>query len=311
MQKVSYTVLVFEGKKGAKKAMQRRCKQIIMAFLLVFVCFGLCSCSLSLESILTDIKNYINGEEGEVIPADFVESRESGEYTYDAYQTYAVLTGYTGEAVHVTVPAKLDGLPVKRIGSLAFYKGTKVESVVLPDGVTALDENAFYYCDALVSVTIPETVTSLGERCFSWCSSLVSVNLPSGVTAIPDFCFNECVSLERVTFAGKIRTVGARAFSDCKAITSLDFGDALLSAGSYAFRGDEALVWVKLPGNCNLNEQAFDGCAETVTVVTPAGSVCALTCERLGIAVTETAPPIPDEPAETSEESEISDIELE
>ena len=291
--------------------MQRRCKQIILAFLLVSVCFGLCSCSLSLESILTDIKNYINGEEGEVVPADFVESRESGDFTYDAYQTYAVLTGYTGESTHVTVPVKIDGLPVRRIGSLCFYSGTKVESVVLPEGVTALDENAFYYCDALTSVTIPETVTSIGERCFSWCSSLVSVELPSGVTALPDFCFNECASLERVTFVGKLRSVGARAFSGCKALVYLDLGESLLSVGSYAFRGDEALVWVKLAGGCNLNEQAFDGCAETVTVVTPAGSVCALTCERLGIAVSADAPDLPDGPAEFSEETENSDIELE
>ena len=311
MQKVCYTLAVFHRTKGVKSSVKRNLKRGCLAALILCVCAALCSCSFSLEGMLTKIKNYVNGEEGEVIPPDFVESRESGDYAYDAYLTYAVITGYLGEQTHVNVPATLDGLPVKRIGALAFYDGVKVESVVLPEGIEALDDNAFYYCSAMTSVSLPSTLTVMGEKSFSWCGALTSVDLPAGITAIPDFCFNQCVSLKTVSFAGKVRTVGARAFSGCAELRAVDFGGDLLSLGDYAFRGDTALVYVVLPGGCNLGAEAFSGCDASFTVVTPAGSACALSCEQMGVLIAAEAPELPDEPEESSEESAVSDIILE
>ena len=279
-----------------------------MAFSL---CLLLCSCSFSLDGLLTRIKDYVNGDETELRPADFVESRESGEYTYDAYLTYAVITKYRGEETEVTVPASIDGLPVKRVGSLAFYTCVDVTSIVLPEGIEAVEDNAFYYCTGLTKINLPSTLTSLGAKSFSWCSALTSVILPDGITEIPEFCFNQCAALTNVVWKGDIRTVGARAFSGCTSLVSAEFGNTLLSVGDFAFRGDTSLVYVRLPGNCNLGEGVFDGIGESLTAVVPAGSACALACEQMGVRVSETAPDLPDLPEETSEESGVSDIVLE
>lgn len=293
---------------------------LLNAALCALLCVSLCSCSVSLESVLTRIKNYVNNEEASVIPEDFVESRDNGLYAYDAYRTYAVITGYLGEEVNVTVPAAIDGLPVKKIAGLAFYSGAKVEKVTLPTGLTELDENAFYYCTELKSVKIPDTVTKIGGKCFSWCTSLKSISLPSGLTVIPEFCFNQCASLEALLLPKGVTYVGARAFSGCVSLRYLDLGEELLSLGTYAFRGDAALEWVRIPGNCNLGENVFADCGAELVVVTEENSACALACQRQGIAVTDAAPPEESreesgeggESEETSgEDSGLPDIDIE
>jgi len=45
-------------------------------------------------------------------------------------------------------------------------------SVIIPDSVTSIAENAFIYCDELTSVTIPSSVTSIGKDAFDGCGKL-------------------------------------------------------------------------------------------------------------------------------------------
>ncbi|MBQ5802307.1 MAG: leucine-rich repeat domain-containing protein, partial [Clostridia bacterium] len=64
---------------------------------------------------------------------------------------------------------------VTSIGEYAFYKCTKLTSVVIPDSVTSIGNFAFSNCTNLTSVTIGNSVTSIGEYAFSNCASLTSV----------------------------------------------------------------------------------------------------------------------------------------
>ncbi len=52
-----------------------------------------------------------------------------------------------------------------------------LESVVIGDCVTSLDNATFYDCAYLTSIIIPSGVTSIGFRCFQNCSSLTSVTV--------------------------------------------------------------------------------------------------------------------------------------
>ena len=54
------------------------------------------------------------------------------------------------------------------------YKGND-SSVIIPDSVTTIGEDAFYQCTSLTSVTIPDSVTSIGKNAFSECTSLTDV----------------------------------------------------------------------------------------------------------------------------------------
>ena len=59
-----------------------------------------------------------------------------------------------------------------------------IQSVVIPEGVTEIGDNAFLDCSSLTSVTIPESVTYIGGGAFGDCSSLTSVTIPESVTYI-------------------------------------------------------------------------------------------------------------------------------
>lgn len=284
-------------------------KTAAFCLLLALVCTALSSCSFSfsLEDALTQLKAYINGTEVSQPPADFVESRVGKTYTYDVYLDHVVITGYLGEAVEVEIPAKIDKLPVRKIAGLAFYESVDVVSVTVPEGVTELEENAFYYCTALTSVSLPESLAVIGDKAFSWCSSLDMITIPEAVTAIPAYCFNQCSALRVVALPEGITSVGARAFSGCTSLESLQLGNGLASVGDYAFRDCPLLLSVRLPGQCEPTEHAFEGCAEGFTVVTEADSVCWELCTAYGVSLIASEPE--DTSGETSSEtsSETSD----
>lgn len=55
-----------------------------------------------------------------------------------------VLTQYTGDDTHVSVP---DG--ITRIGDDAFSGKTGIQTITLPDSITIIGESAFRHCDSL------------------------------------------------------------------------------------------------------------------------------------------------------------------
>jgi hypothetical protein len=73
------------------------------------------------------------------------------------------ITGYTGTAAAVVIPAAIEGKPVTAIGGWAFAHCTSLASVTIPTGVTAIGNHAFYDCSSLTSVTIPNSVTAIGD----------------------------------------------------------------------------------------------------------------------------------------------------
>lgn len=51
------------------------------------------------------------------------------------------------------------------------YKGSE-KDVIIPDGVTAIDEKALRGCETLESVVIPDTVISIRWGAFSFCKNI-------------------------------------------------------------------------------------------------------------------------------------------
>jgi len=64
---------------------------------------------------------------------------------------------------------------VVRIDNNAFEGCNKLESIVIPNGVTEIFNNAFKNCQKLKSVTIAESVTYVCNPYFEDCNSLVSI----------------------------------------------------------------------------------------------------------------------------------------
>lgn len=74
--------------------------------------------------------------------------------------------------------------------ALAFYDdiNTTLKEVILPEGLTSIEEAAFANCTALTRLDVPATVTELGPWILEN-TAVSSFTIPDGVTEIPTSCF--------------------------------------------------------------------------------------------------------------------------
>nr|DAK61398.1 MAG TPA: leucine-rich repeat protein [Caudoviricetes sp.] len=98
-----------------------------------------------------------------------------------------------------------------KIGGYAFYATYKLKSVVLPDTITNIGDNAFFY-SYLESISLPDTLTEIRSSAFSYCSKLTSVTIPTGLTKLFPYCFQYCTALTSITIPENISEIGARCF---------------------------------------------------------------------------------------------------
>ena len=115
------------------------------------------------------------------------------------------------------------------------FCSTSLTSIVIPDNVTTIGNNAFYVCNNLASVTIGSGVTEIGSYAFGNCGSLTSVVIPDNVTSIGERAFRYCNSLTSVTISSGVTTISKEAFYSCKNLTSVVIPDNVTSIGERAF----------------------------------------------------------------------------
>ena len=84
------------------------------------------------------------------------------------------ITRYIGKQTSVTIPNKIEQLPVVKIGENAFAD-TKVKSVTLPSSCEEIDWFAFYGCYALTTVYISNEVNNIGYGAFDACSKSLTI----------------------------------------------------------------------------------------------------------------------------------------
>ncbi|MCR4644395.1 MAG: leucine-rich repeat domain-containing protein [Oscillospiraceae bacterium] len=171
-------------------------------------------------------------------------------------------------------------------GVLKRYHGSGGD-VVIPEGVTSIEDDTFTGCTALTSVTFPDSVTDIGEFAFSECTGLTSVSFPNSMTCIRDCVFQGCTGLTSVTFPDSLTSIGIEAFEGCTGLTSVSFPDGLTAIRDYAFDECTGLTSVTIPNSVtDIGEYAFSDTAwldarrkEDPLVVVNGILIDATTCE--------------------------------
>ncbi|MDR1400050.1 MAG: leucine-rich repeat domain-containing protein [Treponema sp.] len=87
------------------------------------------------------------------------------------------LIAYTGVANDISIPARINDVPVRVIQKGAFQSLKSLTRVSLPFGITTIESGAFDGCSALVSLFIPASVTRIDAGAFTGCSSLTAIEV--------------------------------------------------------------------------------------------------------------------------------------
>lgn len=137
-------------------------------------------------------------------------------------RTGYIVTGMKEERAEITVPASYNGLPVLAFGEGAFRNNKILRSVSFAAGsrVEAVSSGAFEGCANLQTIRLPDTVTAIGSRAFMYCTLLTRFTLPAGL---------EEVGVD--AFAGDYR------LAEVYNLSSLDLADSALAQsgiGRYA-----------------------------------------------------------------------------
>ena len=148
--------------------------------------------------------------------------------------------------------------------------GTKVESVIINEGVLTIGGGAFVPCINLKSVSIPNSVYSIGDVAFDGCSNLSEINFTDKISYIGAQAFTNCSSLKSISFPKSLNSIGEYAFSGCTALTSLNIPNGF-KIGSYGFSGCTGLTSLKINEDVEIGSGAFQGCNNLISLVIPAG----------------------------------------
>lgn len=177
------------------------------------------------------------------------------------------------------------------------YGCEMLKEVVVPDGVSELDDYAFENCANLVHVELPQSVVTFGRGVFDGCPKLqlkfdlvipdgtswvqwsayegltfiTSVSLPGGYLSIERSAFEGCAGITNLVFRGSVSSIGSRAFAGCTGLRELALTNAFASVfdasiDNEAFLGCNGLTSVTIPeGVGRVGSRAFGNCANLVS----------------------------------------------
>lgn len=236
-------------------------KRILFLFTLAF---ALCACCL-----FASAKTFETKTVDHVVYIFYPETETRPEYcaVMSLFDTKEAMKGVT----ELTIPAEVDGVPVKSIFfdnlQLGSYVEAEVETIHLPDTLESISLKAFLNMRSLKTVNIPESVTAIGQSAFSGCTGLTEITLPEGLLGLGKACFKDCRNLSKVQFSGnKLERIRDYAFARCYALQYIDLPASLNEIGRWAFYRT-GLKSVRIPGGCCLNALAFSYATKLKKVV--------------------------------------------
>ena len=97
------------------------------------------------------------------------------------------------------------------------------KSIIIPSGVTYIDNYAFAWNQNLASIELPNSLKEMGYHIFYRCDALTTLNIPNSVEKDNGYTFMWCSGLQFVHISEnpKYTTIGGWSFLGCKSLTTL------------------------------------------------------------------------------------------
>ncbi len=132
-------------------------------------------------------------------------------------------------------------------GTLLRAKRKYDGSVVVPEGIRCIGEEAFKGHKEIKSIHLPSTLTRIGSRAFMGCTNLSEIHMPDTLQYIGEEAFCECGFLS-FKWPASISRIEDGTFADCTALSHIDLPDTLVYIGGSAFAKCDIHNWV-IPAN--------------------------------------------------------------
>jgi len=159
--------------------------------------------------------------------------------------------GYCKDLQKVTILGN-----ISRIEDYTFAN-TNIKEIVFPTGVVVLGSHIFDGTD-IVSVVLPDTLKTIGNEAFKGCKSLTSINFPTSLQSIGNSAFEGCTGLKGSFTINASERIGERAFAKCEGLTAVTLNGELTSIEREAFAECTNLKSVNLPQTLvGIGEKAF------------------------------------------------------
>ncbi len=138
------------------------------------------------------------------------------------------------------------------------YGDASVETIILGEKITRIEDYSFTEIPALKEVLILGKISYVGVAAFMGDTSIESFEIPDNCT-VGKSAFADCSGLKNVSI-GNVN-IADNQFENCTGLTSIDLPHDTKSIGEYAFAGCSGLNSLIIPRNVkNIGHHAFEDC---------------------------------------------------
>ncbi|CAJ1947231.1 unnamed protein product [Cylindrotheca closterium] len=171
-----------------------------------------------------------------------------------------VLTSETHDRPNQDTTHLLVHSSVKEVFPKEFEGKSKLQEILISEGVQCVGDKAFKDCTKLERVSLPSTLERVGYRSFYW-TSLITVELKHGFRSIGYAAFGYCRFLRKVQLPFTLEKIEDWAFSNCTALVDICLPKGLQSIGRLAFYGCTALTNISIPSTVDtIGGWCFQSC---------------------------------------------------
>ncbi len=183
---------------------------------------------------------------------------------------------------------------ITKIGTHCF-EGTALTSVVIPNSVVVIDDNAFSECTKLANVTLGNSLVRIPKQAF-YKTAITSIDIPYSVETIADGAFSSCTALTAINVPetnvdfrsvdGILYDAAVAKLLICPAgkVGSVVVPSSVKEINNNAFMGCQKVTDVTIPSNVtNIPDNAFNGVSADLVIKTTCTSAAALFAEVHGI----------------------------
>ena len=172
-----------------------------------------------------------------------------------------------------------DDLLIDRKGKRLIQCVKDKDTIVIPNSVASIGDEAFDGCRSLQTIVIPNSVTEIGNRPFPLEKEIISHS--DRFVVEDDLLIDrkgkrliQCVKdKDTIVIPNSVTSIGDRAFDGCKSLQSIVIPDSVTSIGDWAFMRCQSLQSIVIPDSVtSIGDEAFEDCKSLQSIVIPKGT---------------------------------------